>query len=428
VRLNHRALGLGLAMLVSASMWFYVQRIQVFYQVKDAAIRNQPRGNFSDLYPRWLGTRELLLHNRDPYGPEVTREIQEGYYGRALDPNNPSDPKDQQGFAYPLYVVFLLAPFMYLPFHTVQIIWFWALLLWTAASVLFWLRASNWRPSRWTVATLIVLTLGSFPVVQGLKLQQLTLLVAGLIAISLALLVRGQLVWAGILIAVCTIKPQLTMLLIVWLLLWTLGDWNKRWRFAAAFAATMAVFFAGSQLISPGWISRFVNALSAYRRYTGGAETSLDVLLTPFIGRIVGGLLVVMLLAVCWRIRNIKPGSSSFILMTSMVLAITVSTVSKVAPYNHLLLLPAVFFVLQRWVPFRVLPRSSRALMAIATIMLVWPWLASLVLTVLSVVLPIDIVLRGWMVPLYTSVGMPLAFVALLTPLVVSLWNHEIST
>jgi hypothetical protein len=66
-----------------------------------------------------LGAREALLHNRDPYSAAVTREIQLGFYGRQIDPNNPSDPKDQVAFAYPLYVIFLFWPTTALPFHTV---------------------------------------------------------------------------------------------------------------------------------------------------------------------------------------------------------------------------------------------------------------------------------------------------------------------
>jgi hypothetical protein len=50
----------------------------------------------------------------------VTREIQLGFYGRQIDPNNPSDPKDQVAFAYPLYVIFLFWPTTALPFHTVS--------------------------------------------------------------------------------------------------------------------------------------------------------------------------------------------------------------------------------------------------------------------------------------------------------------------
>src|ERR1700756_2839096 len=96
--------------MLGASMWFYVQRVLISHQIADAIAHGRPRGNLSDLYPRWLGARELLRHGRNPYSAEITREIQQGYYGRPLDPTRSEDPKDQQGFAYPAYIVFLLAP------------------------------------------------------------------------------------------------------------------------------------------------------------------------------------------------------------------------------------------------------------------------------------------------------------------------------
>src|SRR5438552_11563646 len=107
-------------MLAAASMWFYVDKVLVGYQVADAAVHDRPRGNLSDLYPRWLGARELLLHGRDPYSAAISREIQAGYYGRPLDPTNPNDPKDEQGFAYPVYVAFLLWPILGFGFPAVQ--------------------------------------------------------------------------------------------------------------------------------------------------------------------------------------------------------------------------------------------------------------------------------------------------------------------
>src|ERR1700719_2099629 len=78
--------GLVLALLLAGSMWFYVQHVLIAHQRADAALHGLPRGNLSDLYPRWLGAKELLLHDRDPYSAEVTREIQSGYYARPLDP------------------------------------------------------------------------------------------------------------------------------------------------------------------------------------------------------------------------------------------------------------------------------------------------------------------------------------------------------
>src|ERR1700722_18147 len=82
------------SLAVACSMWFYIDAILVRYQIADSAAHSRPRGNLSDLYPRWLGARELLLHGRNPYGNDITIEIQKGYFGRKLDPSLPNDPKD----------------------------------------------------------------------------------------------------------------------------------------------------------------------------------------------------------------------------------------------------------------------------------------------------------------------------------------------
>jgi len=111
-----------LAVSFACGMWYYTSHVLIQYEKLDAAERGVPRGNLSDLYPRWLGARELLLHRRNPYSPEITREIQSGFYGRPLNANNPADPKDQEGFAYPLYVVFLLAPTVLMPFETARVV------------------------------------------------------------------------------------------------------------------------------------------------------------------------------------------------------------------------------------------------------------------------------------------------------------------
>src|SRR4029077_13028807 len=126
---------------------------------------------------------------------------QTGYYGRPLDPTRSADPHDEQRFAYPVYVVFLLAPIIGLPFPVVAIVFRWLLLLLTAVSALLWLRALRWKVSCTTLAIVLLLTLGSFPAIQGMKLQQLSLLVSAMIAGAAALLVAGHLATAGILLA-----------------------------------------------------------------------------------------------------------------------------------------------------------------------------------------------------------------------------------
>src|SRR5947207_15499757 len=77
--------GLLIAVLLAASMLWYVQNLLIPYQRADAAAHWRPRGNLSDLYPRWLAARELLLHHRNPHSPEVRRDIETRYPGRALN-------------------------------------------------------------------------------------------------------------------------------------------------------------------------------------------------------------------------------------------------------------------------------------------------------------------------------------------------------
>jgi Glycosyltransferase family 87 len=267
-----------LALLAAVSMWFYVDRILVGFQVADAAVRERPRGNLSDLYPRWLGARELLLRHRNPYGDDITIEIQKGYYGRALDPARPDDPKDQQGFAYPTYVVFLLAPFVRFPFHSVQLVFYWTLIALTATSVWLWLRLLRWRLQVLATASCIALTLGSFAAVQGIKLQQLSLLVAALLAGAVACVSSGFLFCGGVLLAAATIKPQLAWPLVVWLLVWALSDWRSRRRLLFGFGSVMALLLAGAEIILPGWWRMFAHALGQYHRYT----QNQSVLLVPW--------------------------------------------------------------------------------------------------------------------------------------------------
>jgi hypothetical protein len=413
--LKDSRLGLLLALLFAGSMWFYVRQVLVPYQKADAAIHGRPRGNLSDLYPRWLGTRELLLHHRDPYSVEVTREIQTGYYGRPLDPDRTDEPKDQQGFAYPLHVVFLLAPTVSLPFPVVQAGFRWLLVVLTLVSIFLWLRVLRWQPSCTVTAILIVLTLGSYAAVQGIKLQQLTLVVSALLAGCAAALVAGYFSLAGFLLALATIKPQLALPVAGWLVLWALSDWRRRQIFFWSFALTVAVFLLASEYVLPGWIGQFRDAVAAYRQYTGGAGSLLDVLATPILGKILTAAAVIAVAVTGWRVRRAAHDSVAFSTMFSLVLVVTLVIVPSFAPYNQVLLLPAVFLIATSWKELWGRNRLTRLAGGLAVLIVFWPWLASCGLMAASLFLPARSVQRAWTLPLYTSLGIPLVVLGLFT-------------
>jgi hypothetical protein len=406
-------LGIAFALLLAASMWFYVKSVLIPYQEADAARYSRPRGNLSDLYPRWLGARELLLHHRDPYSRQVTREIQVGYYGRPLDPSRPNDPKDQQGFAYPVYVAFLLAPFLHLDFAPLRTGFTWVLAALIVASVPLWAKGLRWQLSGSGKVIFILLVAGSFPAAQGIKLQQLTILVSAMLAAAAAALAAGWLSLAGLLLALSTVKPQLVGPLLIFLLLWMIGDWSRRWPLLASFGIAMACLLGASQWVLPGWIGEFMAAVTSYRQYTGGVSI-LSALLTPVGGLIVTAALLLALVVQGWRLRHAPAASPSFNLMLSLVLAVTVVIIPTWAPYNQLLLLPALILLVRDWRRLARSGRLSRLLYLLVTALVVWPWLATLYLSAACFLQPAAIVQRGWTLPLYTSMLIPFGVMALL--------------
>ena len=402
------------ALLLSAGMWIWVQAIAVPHQQAESAERGTPRGNLSDLYPRWLGARELLLHHRDPYGADITREIQTGYYGRALDPTRPNDPKDQQGFAYPIYVVLMLAPTVTLPFATVHRASFWLFAALTAVSVPMWLSTLRWRVSKTAMAAWILLTLSCFPAIQGLKLLQLSVLVAVMIAGSMNLLARRKFVAAGVLLALATIKPQLVFLLVLWLCIWVLGNWGQRQRVLWSFAISMAVLVVAGEFLLPGWITEFRTAMKDYYRYTGGGNSVLDVVLSPLWGRITSALLVGMVLVLSWQNRHANEETEAFQWSLCFTLATTLLVIPMFAPYNQLLLLPGFMMALRARRELWSRSQFSRFFCSITALAVAWPFLAAACLVIALAFLPAPTVQVAWGLPFYPSFAIPITIYALL--------------
>ena len=134
--LKTRASLLVVAICIAYSMLFFVDRVWALGKSLHS----------SDLYPRWYGTRELLLWGRDPYGSAISHEIQLWRYGHSLSTEHGrSQLNDENRFAYPLYIIFVLAPFVRLSFpETYQLLRV-VLPLVSVATKLFWVRAIRWK-------------------------------------------------------------------------------------------------------------------------------------------------------------------------------------------------------------------------------------------------------------------------------------------
>jgi Glycosyltransferase family 87 len=369
-------LWLLLSLLASATSSLYMSRVLLPWEFYIDVQHGKLKAEMGDLYPRWVGTRELLLQRRNPYSPEVSHEIQMAFYGHVIDQQygEPGvEVVDEQRFVYPLYVVFLLAPMVYLSFSQVQMC---ALVLFavvTAISVLLWLDLLRWRPHKILTTAIVLFILSSPQIVQGLRLRQIGLVVAFLLALSAWCIARNHLALAGVLLAVSTVKPQLVVLPLAWFLVWGISAWPRRWPLLAGFGVTLATLVALGELMLPGWPGYFVDGLIAYRKYF--PTTSLLCLaLGNWVGGAFSGIAILALLTLAWRNRKVDAASPDFIQTLAAFFVAASLVLPLFQPFNQVLLLLPVLMVVRDW---DLLPRLGRRSFFIVV---AWPWIASLVL------------------------------------------------
>jgi hypothetical protein len=376
------------ALAMTAGMHLYFRNVIIPAQKAHAAAHNQPRGNNSDLYPRWLAAREVLLHGRDPYTKAFTEEIQLGYWGRRIDPNNPNDPKDQAGFAYPLYVVFLLAPTVTLTFESVQRL-YWAIgVALCIASVWCWSRAFGIQ-SRNVPGVAAILMLGCYPVVQALFLQQPVLIVAGLIAAALAATEAGMLAAAGILLALAMIKPQIAGPIAAWLLLWALSQWTSRKPLVIAFGASMVLLCAGAELLLSNWIGKWHEATAFYLEYNDAVPAHVQVLFGTYPGILIGFIMLSAVGVLCWTGRKDSPASDRFKLISVLVLVANLAVSPVWHEYDQMFVVPAIMLIHHWRSEFWRLHPLAQAVVSLSAIAFLWHWVSAIILVGVSVALPI---------------------------------------
>jgi Glycosyltransferase family 87 len=395
---------LAASLVVCWGWWRWAETILLPSNTFFAHAKGIPIGNNSDLYPRWLGAREALLNHRDPYSGEVTREIQLGFYGRHLDPGNPSDPKDQAAFSYPLYVIFLLAPTVTLPFQMVMVLFRWLLLCAIACGVPLWMYAIGFRPRLAFVASGMILALSSLPAVQEFHMQNLTALVALLLAAAAAATTRGWLVLSGFFLALSTIKPQLSGLLILWLVAWAIGRWKERQALVWSFIATMAILLVASQAVCPGWIGEFIGAAIAYQTYAADPSI-MRALLPSFIAKVLSAILLGCFVILCLRWRKVPAGSEEFGWALAWVSGVTLVLIPKLAAYNQLLMIPALLVLVARRETIWKSALVPRAIVKAAFGCQLWQWIAATILAICSLLVPAARLRSAAQLPVYTSVA-----------------------
>jgi Glycosyltransferase family 87 len=370
----------------------------------------------ADFYPIWFTSREGLLHHRDPYAREMTRQIQVNLFGRPLDAGKPDTPFDYRAFAYPAFADILFWPFGLQPFPVVRILLALILPALTAFSIVLWIGTLRLRAGPVMVAALILLTLSSYAVLEGLFAEQMGLVAGFLLAAALAALVRERLFLSGSLLALTFIKPQMTLMVAAYLLLWSVARWRVRWRLIAGLVFVSGLLLTSSLLVWPHWIPEWLRVVFGYRQYS--TPPLVWYLLGAQMGSRLGFIPIAALLgtalAMAWRMRFASPVSIEFVLTISVVLAITAITLLPGhAVYDHVVLLPGVILIALTWRDYRAsLP--FRVTLAVTALALCWQWIAAAVVIAARPVVSAAAFSTLLTLPIRTAASIPFGVCALL--------------
>ncbi|HKF03430.1 MAG TPA: glycosyltransferase family 87 protein [Candidatus Sulfotelmatobacter sp.] len=370
----------------------------------------------TDFYPIWLTAGEAQHHRSNPYTADITRKIQIGVFGRPLNPRNPFDPPaDCRAFAYPAFTDLIFWPLSLLPFETVRIALAVALAGITTASIPLWLTALGYQVSRGQLLVLIMLTLSSYAALEGLFAAQPGLLVAFLVAASFDAIVKDRLFRAGSLFAFTLIKPQMSVLVLAYLLVWSFSEWQKRRNFVIGFLVWSSLLTATSMIVWPRWIAQWLGVLSSYRSYT--PPPLISYAMGPKLGPILWTALFAVSLILIWRTRSAPATSSMFLLSTCLLLAITsITLLPGQAVYDHIILLPGILLVLRSWRSILSYGRSAGLVLVAGAIALFWQWIIATPLLVVHYSLrpgqPFNRTML--MLPFHTAGSIPMAVLAVL--------------
>jgi hypothetical protein len=265
--------------------------------------------------------------------------IQQQRYGRPAYPD-----EDQLAFAYPLHIVTVVGPLALLPLPMAQALWFSLL---EASLLIFFIVAPwsvGWRPPTWLLALTAVFILGLYPNVWAMILGQVSIVVAALVALAWWGLRTERWGLAGVCLALATIKPQMTFLLVPFLLIWSTNQ--RYWRLLLAFAATFGAIVLLPLPWLPNWPLEWLASLGRYAGYTVWDPPLVMLTGSAWLGGVVAVLLLAWTMYSWWHVRERQPAALDWAL--AMVIVVSVLVAPRTSQANQLVLLLPLFFVFTR--------------------------------------------------------------------------------
>jgi len=201
-----------------------------------------------DFRMHYLSTRAFVMEEISPYSPATSREIQLNIYGRPVHAG-----EDLYRVDYPFYAEILYVPFALVENYILaRALWMTFLEISLVAIAILSMQVTKWRPGLWLIPVYFLFSLfwyhGFLPLINGNSIIVVTLLM-----ITAILAIRDQHdIVAGILLACTTIQPLVSLMLILFVLLW--GISQRRWALIGWLFGWLLILILLGMLFIPDWV------------------------------------------------------------------------------------------------------------------------------------------------------------------------------
>jgi hypothetical protein len=346
----------------------------IFITYLGLGIRSSYRSG-NDMTPRWVGTKNLMTKGIDPYSDEGQVLIENAYFGHSLSESEKLS-RDRQHYAYPLHVVFLYIPLIYMNISNAYLFMWLINFLSFIITCFLWIRLLELEYN-YAIAIGLTAALLASPITwYTMQARQPLILVLGFLSCSLYIFLKTNspknLLIAGSLLFMATIKPQSSMLAIGYLTVILLPSLLNKKSIIYAYAgfALMAIFsLVVTNIILPGWIPEFLGSLKQYRNYAGstGAETLLGKGIITYLASLFLFIIAIIMSVISYKFTNQK-----YHLITFAYVLVLQGFIFPAHMYVILLGIPLILIAIKQIIDFDSYKKGLPILTFILLIMVVY--------------------------------------------------------
>ena len=306
--------------------------------------KDNPGGN--DFLVHWMGTRTFLLEGTSPYSDETAVKIQTFAYGHKAE-------KDEHELrvAYPLYSMVVFAPYSLIEnYDLARALWMTTLELCLLALSYLSLKITDWNPGRKVLLAFFLFSIFWYHALRPLINGNAVIIIALFIAGVLFSIRKKQDELAGVLLALTTIKPQVSIVFIIFIFVWAFR--TKRLKVVGWFLASIFFLSLSATLLIPDWILQNLREIVRYPGYNppGTPASALRALMPDVWGRVgivISGIMILLLIFEWAVMRNEDYKNFLWVAFTTLTASQWVGI--QTDPGNFIVLFPAIVFLFSIW-------------------------------------------------------------------------------